>query len=79
LAQPLEQNRQHLAHDQNQPSHCLGARCAFLFDARKGRLAVRWGGGGVRDQPGFTLLVAQLALLAFFFLARSLSSSRPGR
>ena len=67
LTQPLEQNRQHLAHDQDQPGYRLGARFALLFDVRQGRLTVRWGGSRVRDQPGFTLLAAQLALLVFFF------------
>jgi hypothetical protein len=79
LAQPPEQYRQHSAHDRKQPADRLGACCALLFGALETGFAVGWAGGGLRDQPGFTLLAAQLALLAFFFLVRALISSRPGR
>ena len=67
LAQTPEQNRQHLAHDRNQPAHRLGACCALLFGALETGFTVGGAGGRGRDQSGFTLLAAQLALLAFFF------------
>ena len=64
LLQAPEQNRQHLAQDQNQPAHRILACRTLLFDALEAGFAVRRGGGRVRDQPGFTLLSAQQALLA---------------
>jgi len=67
LAQTPEQSRQHLTHDQHQPAYRLGACVALLFRALEARCAVGRRGGRVWDQPGFTLLAAQVLLLAFFF------------
>jgi hypothetical protein len=35
LTQTLEQNRQHLAHEQDEPGYRLGACFTLLFGARK--------------------------------------------
>jgi hypothetical protein len=37
------------------------------LDTLEARGAVRWAAGRLRDQSGLTLLLAQSALLAFFF------------
>ena len=57
----------------------FGARLTLFGNIFQRRGAI--GGAGLRswNQPGGTLLLAQLALLVFFFLCACLIASRPGR